>query len=125
MLQAAIGRMGRPMRQAIAACVCAGIVLGGLQGAARAGDWQWGCMGALGDQQLIFNRYHLIVVPAKPARGTLRDVVFRFDLAEGASDIVEYSAADSNSGLAPKMDYTLGDDGKDKITLTEKSSKTT
>ena len=91
---------------------------------AFAGVWRWDCMGPLGDQQIIFTRYNLIIVPSKPSRGNLRDLIFLDDLTKGPSEIEQYIAADVNSGLVPKMEFTLGDDQKNKITLTEKSSKT-
>ena len=32
-------------------------------GAASAGDWQWGCMGPMGDEQILFSRYTLVIAP--------------------------------------------------------------
>jgi len=80
--------------------------------------WRWDCMGPLGDQQIIFTRYNLIIVPSKPSRGNLRDLIFLDDLTKGPSEIEQYIAADVNSGSVPKMEFTLGDDQKNKITLT-------
>jgi hypothetical protein len=41
-------------------------------GDASAGVWRWGCMGRLGEEQILFTRFHLIVVPSKPPRGKAR-----------------------------------------------------
>jgi hypothetical protein len=90
---------------------------------ASAGVWRWGCIGPLGDQQILFSRYNLIVVAAKPPRGKLEEIITSDDLAKGASDIEQFIATDANSGFTPTLEFTIGDDGKNKITLTEKSSK--
>jgi hypothetical protein len=71
-----------------------------------------GLQGSARRQEIIFTRYNLIVVPAKPSRGTLRDLIFSDDLAKASSDIEQYMAADENSGFTPKLEFTLGDDGK-------------
>jgi hypothetical protein len=53
----------------------------------------------------------------------LEDIIALDDLAKGASDVEQYMA-DVNSGFTPTLEFTIGDDGKNKIALTEKSSKT-
>jgi hypothetical protein len=66
----------------------------GAAGEASAGVWRWGCTGPLGDNQILFTRYHLIVVPAQPSRGKLEDIIFLDDLAKDASDVEQYMATD-------------------------------
>jgi hypothetical protein len=111
------------MKHAIMAGIGAALAAIGAAGDASAAVWRWGCMGPLGDQQILFTRYNLIVVPAKPLRGKLEDIIASDDLAQGASDIEQYIATDVNSGFTPTLQFTRGDDSKNKITLTEKSSK--
>lgn len=119
------------MKHAIVAGIGAALAAIGAAGDAAAGVWRWGCIGPLGDQQILFTRYNLIVVPAKPARGKLEDIIASNDLAQGlaqalaqgASDIEQYIATDVNSGFTPTLEFTRGDDGKNKITLAEKSSR--
>jgi hypothetical protein len=115
--------MGRAMKQAITIRICAVVIIAGMANVAHAGRWEWGCIGTTGDKQVVFNRYHLIVAPAKPPRGKIHDLIFFDDLAKGSNDIEQYNAADVNSGLTPKMVFTLGEDEKRTITLTEKSSR--
>ncbi len=112
------------MKQAIAAGVLLGLLNIGLAESAAAGVWRWGCRGPLGDKEIIFTRYSLIIVPPQPSRGTLRDLVFSDDLAKEASVVEQYLAADANSGFTPTLEFMLGDDVATKITLSEKSSKT-
>ena len=92
-------------------------------GAASAGDWQWGCMGPMGDEQILFSRYNLIIAPAKPSLGTLEDLFRIADLSEKFPDAEAYNADESNDGLQKTMTYTSQDNDKNKLTLTEKSSK--
>ena len=111
------------MKHAIMAGIGVALVAFGA-GDARAAVWRWGCMGPLGDQEIIFTRSHLVVLPAKP-RAELRHLIFLDDLTEGSSDIKQYTGSDANDELTPTLEFTRGDDGKNKITLTEKSSKRT
>jgi hypothetical protein len=92
-------------------------------GAALAGDWEWGCMGPIGDEQILFSRYTLVIAPAKPAFGKLDDLFRITDLPEKFPDAEPYSADDSNGGLQKTMTYTREDNQKRKLTLTETSSK--
>ena len=111
------------MKQAIVAGIGVALAAIGGAGEASAGVWRWGCMGSFGDKQILFTRYHLIVVPAQPSRGKLEDIIFLDDLAKDASDVEQYMAADINSGFTPTIEFTFGDDGRHTIALTEKSSK--
>jgi hypothetical protein len=110
------------MKHAIMAGIGVALAAVGAAGEASAGVWRWGCTGPLGDKQILFTRYHLIVVPAQPSRGKLEDIIFLDDLAKDASDVEQYMATDINSGFTPTMEFTIGD-GKNTISLTEKSSK--
>ncbi len=111
------------MKHAIVAGIGVALAAIGAAGDASAGVWRWGCIGPLGDQQILFTRYHLIVVPAQPSRGKLEDIIFLDDLGKNASDVEQYMATDINSGFTPTMEFTFGDDGKNEISLTEISSK--
>jgi hypothetical protein len=111
------------MKHAIVAGIGAALAAVCCAGDASAGIWRWGCIGPLGDQQILFTRYNLIVVPTKPPRGKLADIIASDDLAQGASDIEQYIATDVNSGFTPTLEFTRGDDGNNKVTLAEKSSK--
>jgi hypothetical protein len=109
------------MKRSAIAAACIALAAFAACDDAFAGRWEWGCMGALGKDQVIFTRYNLVIVPAKAARGKLRDLIFLDDLAKKFDEAPQYLAADANSGLVQKMEFSRGDD--DKITLTEKSSK--
>lgn len=94
---------------------------------ARAGDWQWGCVGSMGDNQIAFNRDRLIVIAGKAPAGKLDDFARGGDFQGGVkpqSIIAAYEADDANSGLASPMTFS-SDQGKSKLTLTEISSEET
>jgi len=63
--------------------VSASLAAIGAAGEASAGIRRWGCMGLLGDKKILFARYDLIVVRAKPPRGKLEDSITLDDLARG------------------------------------------
>ena len=90
---------------------------------ASAGDWQWGCMGPLGDEQILFSRFSLIIAPAKPALGKLQDLYTIADLGEKFPEAAAYNAEQTNDGLQKQMTYTAQDNPRNSLTLTEKSSK--
>jgi len=114
--------MERPLKSAIAAYLgLIGSLL--LTGTASAGDWQWGCMGPIGDRQILFSRYTLIVAPAKPPLGKLEDLFRIADLSEKFPDAEAYNADQTNDGLQKTMTYTSQDSPNSTLTLTEKSSK--
>jgi len=112
------------MKQAIVAAACIALIAVGGCEKAFAGSWHWGCAGPVGDKALIFTRYDLIILPAKTSRPKLRDLIFLDDLSKKFDDVPQYGAADVNSGLQQKMEFSRTDDEKDKVVLTEKSSKT-
>jgi hypothetical protein len=99
-------------------------------GDASAAIWRWGCMGPLGESQIVSGRYQLLVLPAKMPHGKLNDVIFLDDLTQdeklpkdAAADIATYDADDGNSGLDKQMTFTRNDQSSRKLMLTEKSSK--
>lgn len=92
-------------------------------GAASAGDWQWGCMGPIGDEQILFSRYTLVIAPAKPPLGKLEDLFRVADLGEKFPDATAYNADESNDGLQKTMTYTNQNNPKNKLKLTERLSK--
>lgn len=92
---------------------------------ACASEWNYGCKGTLpvfDDSEVIFfNRDLLILLPKTWLKGTLRD----FGVRDPAADVVAIAKAkDENSGLVQTMVFTLLDHPEQKLTLTEKSSKT-
>jgi len=111
------------MKPGIIVIACIGLIAVAMPRDALAGVWRWGCKGPAGENEIIFTRYNLAVVPPKPSRGTLRHLIFLDDLGKDEPDVSPYVAEDENSGFTPKMEFSRGDDGKDRITLTEKSSK--
>src|ERR1700689_3929274 len=106
----------RAMRHAIIAA--AGVALATIiaPADASAAVWRWGCMGPVGNDRILFNRADLIVVPAKPSRGTLHDIVFSDGLAKASDDFDDYSPDDDN-GFQKRMAFTRDDDAKRKMTL--------
>lgn len=95
-----------------------------VSGTAMAGDWQWGCMGPIGNEQILFNRGALIIAPGKPPLGELQTLFRAEDLTTQFRDAEGYNADDDNSGFQKTMTFTSQDNPKTKLTLTEKSSKT-
>jgi hypothetical protein len=96
---------------AVVACVTAAA------SPAAAGIWTYGCKGNLGDDQVIFDRESLVVLPRKLPAGNIRELVKR--------EIAAFDAADNNSGLQPTMEFMRGAYPNQKVTLTEKSSRKT
>ena len=111
------------MKHAIMACAWIAVIAIGGAGNAAAAVWRWGCIGPLGDRQIIFSRSGLIVVARKTPLGTLHDVIFRDDLTKGLDDYEGYNLDEDNAGFQPKMAYTSQDDAKRKLIMVEKSSQ--
>jgi hypothetical protein len=97
--------------------------------AAFAGVWRWGCMGAIGNDQIVFNRGSLLVSSSKKPLAKLDDFVFlddiegrRAHLADTIQIVAKFQRDDDNDGLSATMKFTsVG--GERKLTLTELSSK--
>ena len=94
-----------------------------LVSAASAGDWQWGCMGMIDNEQILFSRYTLVIAAAGPRPGKLEELFRVADLPAKFPDAEAYDADQSNDGLQKIMTYTSQSNPKNKLTLTEKSSK--
>jgi hypothetical protein len=75
------------------------------------------------NRQVIFNRGALIVVPLKPPRGKLRDLIHVEDLSKDPVDGEEdYNVDDINDGLQKGMTFTSQDSPAGTLVLREKSS---
>jgi len=97
--------------------------------AASAAIWEWGCMGALGSEQIIFNRNRLIVVAGKAPPGKLDEFVRSGQFAaEGGHSpatvaiVATYQPDESNDGLAGTLRFTGAGDNR-KLILTELFSR--
>lgn len=90
-----------------------------------AGVWQWGCVGAMGDDRIAFNRNRLIVIAGSAPAVTVDDVARSDDVPGGVKPgliVASYEADDGNSGLTSPMTFT-SEAGGTKLTLTELSSE--
>ena len=79
-------------------------------GQASAAVWQWGCMGALGEHRIAFNRERLIVVSGKGSAGKLDDFVRSDAFVPGKNGVARslqvsatYQPEDANGGFAKSM----------------------
>jgi hypothetical protein len=113
------------MKRQIAAVAAATLIAFTFASEARAGRWEWGCVGKSADTQFVFNRRQLVTVPPQKRLGKIQDLIFADDLAKDLSADQHYDPADENGGLAATILFTRDEDKKQKIALTEKSSKTT
>jgi len=101
----------------------------GLASSALAGEWQWGCMGPLGADHIVFQRTELVVIGGKAPPGPLDDYVLRDGLGklrEGTKApniLATYEAEDVNSGLDAKLTFVAPGSGST-LTLTEQASRT-
>lgn len=92
--------------------------------AASAAVWAWGCQAQVGGQQLIFNRYSMVVVDSKVKMGDVRKLRMNdIELPPGSPPSVKYEPVDINGGFEKTMVFTHTDDAKRKVTLTETSSR--
>lgn len=80
------------------------------------GIWTYGCKGNLGDDQIIFDRNSLVLLPRKLPAGDIRELVKR--------EVATFHAVDENSGLQQTMEFR-GAYPDQKVTLTELSSRKT
>ena len=97
--------------------------------AATAAIWEWGCIGALGSEQIIFNRNRLIVIAGKGSPGKLDDFVHggQFAAKGGHSStaiaiVATYRPDENNDGLVATLRFT-GEDGDRKLILIEQFSR--
>jgi hypothetical protein len=91
--------------------------------------WEWGCTGALGNEQIVFNRNRLIVLSGKSLPGKLDDFVHGGRFASKARNsanviaiVATYEPDASNDGLGATLHFT-GEGVDRKLTLTELSSR--
>ncbi len=92
--------------------------------AASAAVWEWGCQVQVGEQQIIFNRFSMVVVDTKVKMENVRKLrMSELDLPPGSPPHVEYDPVTINSGLEKTMVFTRKDDAERKVTLTEISSR--
>jgi hypothetical protein len=91
---------------------------------AQAAILEWGCQGQLGEQQVIFNRYSMVIVDTKVKMGDVRTLrMDKIELPAGTPPSVSYEPEDFNGFEQKTMDFARSGDAKLKLTLTEKSSK--
>ena len=112
------------MKRQIAVIASVALITLALASYAHAGRWEWGCAGTSAERQLVFNRRQLIVAPPQQRLGKIQDLIFVDELAKGFNADQHYDPNDENGGLAAMMTFTRGEGAKQKITLTQKSSKT-
>lgn len=106
-------------------CLFTAFAASAIASPAVASEWNYGCKGALpvfnDSQVIIFNRASLVLLPKVWLKGALRDLISH----DAFDDVIAIAkATDNNSGLAPTMVFTLLEKPDQKLTLTEKSSKT-
>jgi hypothetical protein len=102
-------------------CVLTALALIAAASPAAASEWRYGCRGVLpsGDAPvIIFNRSSLVMLPKAWVKGPLFASVNDELLSSS------FRATNNNSGLVPTMVFTRDDHPDEKLTLTEKSSKT-
>jgi hypothetical protein len=102
-------------------CALTALALFAFASPAAASDWSYGCRGVLpsGDAPIIiFNRDQLIMLPKAWVKGPLLASV-NYELLSST-----FRAINENSGLVPSMVFTRDDHPDERLTLTEKSSKT-
>lgn len=117
--------MAAAMKQQTAAIAVVALMVFAFASDAHAGRWEWGCVGTSADKQVVFNRRQLVVVPPQKRLGKIQDLIFVDELAKDFNADQHYAASDENGGLAATIAFARGEDAKQKITLTEKSSKMT
>jgi hypothetical protein len=97
-----------------------------LANGASAAVWAWGCQAQVGDQQIIFNRFSLVVVDTKVKMGDVRKLrVEKIELPAAAPPHTDYEPDDVNGGFEDVMVFKRTGGAGHKVTLTQKSSKQT
>ena len=102
-------------------CALTALALMAAASPAAASEWRYGCRGVLpsGDAPIIiFNRSSLVMLPKAWVNGPLFAAVNDQLLSSS------FRATNNNSGLVANMVFTRDDHPDEKLTLTEKSSKT-
>jgi hypothetical protein len=107
-------RMISRMRGWALACAFVGMLSVGAVTETGASYWNYACKGRIGKATLLFDRLYLLIMPTKLVQGGV------LGIRDGS--IATFESADANSGLAPTMVFSRGDQ---KVTLVEASSKQT
>jgi hypothetical protein len=101
----------------IRSLVCGALVACVTVSPAFAGIWTYGCKGNLGDDEVMFDRDSLVILPRKLPAGDIRELVKR--------KISTFDAVDENSGLQQTMEFKRGAYPDQRVTLTEQRSRKT
>ncbi len=90
---------------------------------ASAAIWTWGCVGKLGTQQISYDRFRLIVEPAKSSRIKLRQLInSETDLQ--TEEGIRFETDDGRFGFEKTMGFKRKyKDAEQKLILTELSSR--
>ncbi|MGB6349167.1 MAG: hypothetical protein WBG10_03990 [Pseudolabrys sp.] len=99
------------MKRAMIMRICVGLcaLLAASTGASAA-VWAWGCQAQIGGQQIIFNRFSLVVVDTKVKMGNVRNLrLTEIDLPPGSPPSVKYVPEDVNGGFEKTMNFTRKD----------------
>lgn len=92
--------------------------------AASAAIWEWDCQAQVDAQQVIFNRYSMVVVDTKVKMGDVRKLrMTEINLPPDSPPHAEYEAVNINGGFEKTIVFTRKDDAKRQVTLTETSSR--
>ena len=90
---------------------------------ASAAVWAWGCRGELADEQIVFNRYNLVVAPAKPALGDIRDLIHNDNIVPDSDALSRFESKAGNGGFESKMEFIRDGRPEQIVVFTEKSSR--
>lgn len=112
------------MTRRLFALLLTGFGLCTVPGGASAAIWSWGCQAQVGAQQIIFNRYSLVVVDTKQKMGDVRHLrATEMDLPPGSPPNVKYNVDGGDEPFEKTIVFKRADDDKRKATFTEKSSR--
>ena len=91
---------------------------------AHAAVWQWGCRGKLGDEQMIFTRYSLVLLDANTKNKEKLEALIRYDdLAEHIGAATHFESDNGNDGFVKKIEFKSNDDIRKQLTMVEKTSR--
>lgn len=103
---------------------CAALTLLSLP--ADAAVWRWACMGQTAEHHIISNRDSLIVLPRTQKVSGLEKYLWRDSLEDDAKDTgASFEPQDFNSGFMKNNEYLKHSEEREKLILTEKSSRIT
>ena len=111
------------MRARFLACACAAALMAQASPASAA-VWVWGCKGQTDSEQVVFNKFSLLVAPLKPSRGNIRDIIRKDNLIKSPEDLKNsYDSMSDDFGLVQVMKFAKEGEPNKKLTLTEVSSQ--